>query len=257
MIRNKVPIILLVAGCLLLVVGQTAQAYSAEVLVDTGVETINVLEGTLVLPGDVSVGEIYTGNSAVLFWITKPTLDTETNTISFAGMTPGGFRGKFPLFLISNIEPRRLFGASFTNVSAYRNDDSGTEVAVRLSLVPAELALDTAPPELFLPIISSSPDIFGGQRFLSFATQDKGTGISRYEYASTWLNSPRGESWVEAEPPLVLSPLDAFKKIHIRAIDKAGNFRAVSTAGPYRYATLLIGTIILLCILLYLRRRLS
>lgn len=231
------------------------RAYSAEVSVDTGVETINVLEGTLVLPGNVSVGEIYTGNSAVLFWITKPALDTNTNTISFAGMTPGGFRGKFPLFLISDIEPQRLFVTSFTNVSAYRDDGSGTEVAVRFSIAPAELAEDTTPPEPFLPIISSSPDIFEGKRFVSFATQDKGTGISQYEYTSTWLFWPRDESWVEAESPLVLSRPETFKKIHIRAVDGSGNYRAVSTAGSYRYATLLISTIILLCVLLYIGRR--
>ncbi|MDO8589715.1 MAG: hypothetical protein Q7R69_00345 [bacterium] len=228
-----------------------AGAVTAVIEVDTGTETINAIEGTLVLPTNVSVENIYTGNSAVLIWVTSPEL--LGNTIPFAGITPGGFRGKYRLFAF---DASNIAGFSFNNIKAYKNDGSGESVSVRLSLRQTEIAEDTVPPEPFEPIISTSPDIFGGRHFISFTAQDKGTGVERYEAASTWFLSPRDENWIETESPLVLSHLETFQKIHIRAVDKAGNHRDASTAGPYHYASVLISIIILLCVLLLLRRSL-
>src|SRR5688572_6190377 len=76
--------------------------------VDTGTEMINAIEGSLVLPKGSSVTNLYTGNSAVVIWITKPDLNSSTSTIPFAGMTPGGVRGKYQLFSFedkSNLSP--------------------------------------------------------------------------------------------------------------------------------------------------------
>ncbi len=232
-------------------------SYAAVVIeVDTGVETVNAIEGTLVLPRGVSIGDIYFGNSAVLIWITKPTLDIEANVISFAGLTPGGFRGKYPLFYLNNVDNPSLMGASFTKVSAFKSDGSGTEVEVKLSFSPAEIREDTAPPESFVPVVSSSPEIFDGQHFISFVTQDKGTGVKSYEYSSTWFLSP-GDKWTSIDSPYLLSNLDKFKKIHIRAQDQSGNFRIVSTVGPYWYASLIISLILLVCLALFTKRSLA
>ena len=139
-------------------------------------------------------------------------------------------------------------------MSALKNDGAGTAVSVKFRLKPSEIAEDSVSPEPFIPIVSSSPDIFEGRRFLSFATQDKGTGIERYDYASTWLLPPGDGDWREAVSPMALYQKMFFQKIYIRAIDKSGNDRTVSTVGPYHYATLLISIIILACLFLYLRR---
>lgn len=125
---------------------------------------------------------------------------------------------------------------------------------MRLSLIPSEVIKDTTPPEPFKPAISSSPDIFGGKYFISFVAQDKGTGIKRYEYASTWFFRPGAGKWLETQSPMVLSRRMLFQEVYIRAVDKSGNYRVMSTAGPYHYASLSVGIIILLCVLLLLRR---
>ena len=237
----------------LLVVGQAAHA-AVMVEVDTGTKTINAIEGVLVLPLGASVGEIHTGNSAILIWIAKPAFNRESSTITFSGFTPGGFRGKYPVFSLNGVGLEEVRGASFSNVRGYLNDGSGTEVNVTLRLVPAETLVDDAPPEPFAPIISSSPDLFEGRDFISFATQDKGTGVGRYEYASTWLLNPNNEDWQVTEAPRVLTAIEKFKRLHIRAVDYAENVQRVSTVGPYRHALILIGTIMIVCVLLFLRR---
>ena len=219
--------------------------------VDTGTETINALEGKLVLPEGVSVEEIYTGNSAILIWIARPTFNDEDNSIFFSGFSPGGFRGKYPVFSLGT---NNLSGATFKDIVAFRNDGEGTEVTVKLSLVLGELAEDTTPPEPFTAVISKSDDIFEGKYFVSFVAQDKGTGVAKYEYQTRWLFSPGEKGWTTAESPKVLSRSELFKRIYIRATDQKGNYREVSTPGPYRFITLLIGVIIIVCILLFLRR---
>jgi hypothetical protein len=229
-----------------------AYATTALVQVDSGLETVNALEGTLVLPPGASVTDIYTGNSAILIWVVPPVYDQETDSISFAGLTPGGFKGQYPLFTLSG--DFNLNRVSFRNVSGLRNDGLGTQVPVRLTLASTEIAEDTVPPELFAPIIARSPDIFDNQYFISFVTQDKGTGVDRFEAVSTWILKPRDSAWVRVESPVVLSGTTLFKKIHIRAIDKSENYRVVSTVGPYHYYFLAFGVIILLCVLLFIRR---
>lgn len=222
--------------------------------IDTGIETINALEGMIKVPSGVSIHDIYTGNSVILIWIAEPTLN-DANTIFFAGLSPGGFRGIYPIFSIEGKWGERdLSRFSFSSISALKNDGSGTAVPVKLRVKSSEVAEDEAPPEPFTPIISASVDIFDGKYFISFLTQDKGTGIERYEKAATWFLKPGRSDWIEAKSPLVLSRAEVFQRIHIRAVDKSGNYMEVSTAAPYHYATLLIGLIILLCVLLLLRR---
>lgn len=233
-------------------------AATVAVEVDTGTETINALSGTLNLPAGVTVEEIYTGNSAVLIWIINPTVSGDGRAITFAGLSPGGFRGKHPVFTIEGPSLETLRSATFSSTEAYKNDGEGTKVGVRFSLVPKEISEDTEAPEPFLPVVASSPDLFEGNHFLSFAAQDKGTGVERYEFAATWFFRPSEESqWRLTQSPQLLSRIEKFQKLYVRAIDRQGNFVAVSTAGPYRYITLIIGLIIIVCVALFITRSLS
>lgn len=239
-----------VVSCWLLVVGQIAYAATAVIEIDTGRETINALEGTLVLPSGAKIDTIYTGNSAILIWITPP--EIEGNTIKFAGITPGGFRGRYPVFSFDSASGVQNY--SFKSVNAIRSDSSGTSVPVKLIVSPGEIAEDTVPPEPFDILSSKTPEAFAGRYFASFLAQDKGTGVEKYEYALIWILPPDKNDWREAESPLVLNGLDVFKTIYVRAADHNGNYRAVSTAGPYRHASILIGSIIVVCVLLFLKR---
>jgi len=245
--------LILIAYFLLFAVPQKAQAFTIEVFVDTGKETINALEGELLLPPEVVVKDIYTGKSAILIWINEPR--EAGKTILFSGISPGGFQGKHPLFTL-DLEPEDtdLSQISFQSVLALKNDGAGTASPVRLSTVRGTLEEDDAPPEPFKIFVSSSPELFDGKLFASFTAQDKGTGIEKYEYAAAWIFSPGKNSWQEVQSPAVLKKADNFKRIYIRAFDKAGNVRTISTPGPYWYATLLIGLIILICVLLYAKR---
>lgn len=233
-----------------------ANAATFTVEVSTGTETINALEGTLSLPRGATVGDIYTGNSIVLIWISEPKYDKETNTITFAGLTPGGFKGRQAVFTIET-EAGSLSGASFVSLNGYKNDGVGTQVALSASLSPYERLLDKESPEPFVPNFSQSPDLFDGQTFISFSAQDKNSGIDHYEFATTWLFSPSEAAWRTIESPYALSMKEKFQRIHLRAFDKENNLRTVSTAGPNWYLTLAFGLIIIACSALYLRRSFS
>ena len=253
-LRLKIPIAFFV-GCLLLVVGQTALAYSAEVVVDTGKESINAIEGVVRFPDSVNISRVETGNSAILMWVEGPVYDKAENTIRFSGISPGGFQGKQVLFSVSgDFRAGDLAGTAYLEVRAFLNDGEGTPASVPLSTHSAELPADDAPPEPFKPVIGRSDDLFGGNRFVTFLTQDKGLGIDRYEYASSWLFSPGKDDWRPAVSPVEISGKEMFKKIYIRAIDQADNYRVSTVSGPYYYATILFGIIIIVCLVIFLRR---
>lgn len=196
-------------------------AATVAVEVNTGVENINALEATLALPEGARIKDIQTGNSAILMWIIPPR--QEGNFITFAGITPGGFSGTYPIFTVSGD-----FGADdleqmrFESVSALKNDGSGESVLVELTLSLTETKDDKEPPEDFMPIISKDPNIFDGKYFLVFATQDKGSGVNRYE-----VREGRWGWFRIAESPHLLKSQKLNRDIYVKATDNAGNERTV------------------------------
>src|SRR5207247_2300689 len=103
---------------------------------------------------------------------------------------------------------------------------------------------DTVPPEPFEPQISRNPNIFNGKYFLSFAAQDKGSGIDHYEVCedigyriqdlgkiiARFLNIKSyslNSCFVTAESPYQLQDQTLKSVIFVKAIDKAGNERIV------------------------------
>jgi hypothetical protein len=237
-----------------LAVPLSLHAETFSVAVRAGNETINAVEGVLILPAGADVARIYTGDSAVLIWITPPAWDAKTRTISFAGLSPGGFSRTKPLFALelSQGEGRQAGGRLF----GYRNDGEGTQVALEYAITPQERPQDHEWPEAFEPVIFASPEVAGGRHVISFAAQDKGTGVERYEHRSYWL-LPFGGAWKEAKSPHELSFAELFKMNQIRAYDAAGNYRESPTPGPYRRPALAAGSILIICVLLFVRRRFS
>jgi len=206
-----------------------ASAATTVVEIDTGKEEINALEGTLVLPENMVVRKIQTGNSVISLWIEKP--HQREHIIMFAGITPGGFTGAYPIFTISGeFDTRDLERIQFESVNALKNDGSGTSVGVSMSLSPIEMKADTEPPEDFTPVIASDPSVFDGEYFLVFATQDTGSGIARYEVREgTW-------GWFrEAESPYLLKHQQLDRDVYVKAIDSDGHERvAVLEARVHR-----------------------
>lgn len=77
---------------------------------------------------------------------------------------------------------------------------------------------DNTPPEPFEPVLGQEDEIFGGKKFLSFATEDKVSGISYWEVYE-------GEKNYVARSPYVLQNQEYKGDIIIKAYDKAGNER--------------------------------
>ena len=236
-----------------------ATASTIAIKVDTLNISINTLAATIVLPKTIVVSKILDGNSAIIFWIKPASFDEKTNTIYFAGITPGGFEGQRQILsLVGNFKEKDLSNISFKDVTAFKNDGQGTPTQVKFSVLSSSDITDSVPPEPFTPIISESPDIFNGHRFLSFVTEDKGVGIDHYEYAFVWFGSPTQSNWKPAESPMELTTSSLFEKIFIKALDKSGNERIQSTVGPYYYylwSTIwVIILALVLCVLFYIRR---
>ena len=231
-------------------------AATFQIEVDTGRENVNAVEGTLVLPVGTKVKSIYTGRSAILIWVKEPLFDEASRSIIFAGLSPGGFSGKQPLFAVE-VETN-LSGALWKETVAYKNDGEGSPVNANFSFSETNMTEDEAPPEPFSLEVAHSPELFDGQYFASFAAQDKITGVQRYEYRTTWLLTPDpDEEWTRVQSPLILSGIESFQRIHVRAVDHVGNFRLQSTAGPYWGIAFVIGLIIIVCVALFITRSLS
>lgn len=255
--RQLLLLIVVGASCWSLIAGVgKVHAATFQIEVDAGRENINAIEGVLVLPPEARVENIYTGRSAVLIWVKAPTYDESSRSVTFAGLSPGGFSGKQPIFTLE-LSGGSLSGATWRDTAAYKNDGEGSPVKAVFSFSESAVSPDDAPPEPFELEVASSPELLDGRYFLSFVAQDKITGIDRYEYRSSWLLTPDAdEEWLAVESPLALSKKEYFQKLHVRAVDHEGNFRLQSTAGPYWPITLAIGIIIIVCVALFITRSL-
>ncbi|OGL66297.1 hypothetical protein A3B21_02765 [Candidatus Uhrbacteria bacterium RIFCSPLOWO2_01_FULL_47_24] len=209
------------------------------VFLNTDDAQINAIEGKIIFSDSVTVKEIREGGSMISLWVENPSLsDDDPNhsvTIMFSGIIPGGYTGNRG-YLFSIIFEKTKVGdvkIEVNDARALLNDGQGTSTEVRVS--PLTLAVvektgapgylppyDNEPPESFVPEIAQDPNLFDGKWFVTFATQDKISGIDRYEIAFGSLGN-----FVRVESPFVL-PL--WKQlaggiVRIKAIDRASNVR--------------------------------
>ncbi len=87
--------------------------------------------------------------------------------------------------------------------------------------------IDATPPEEFTPIVSKTPEAFGGKPFLSFVSIDKTSGISHYQIKIGNLGK-----WKNASSPLELPFLYFGDRIFVKAVDFAGNSRVSVVTSP-------------------------
>ncbi|MDO8560362.1 MAG: hypothetical protein Q7S23_05025 [bacterium] len=201
-------------------------------------EEVNAAAGTVVIPAFLVVREVRDGASVMNFWVRRLTPDSP----AFSGVIPGGFQGD-GAELFSVVVEGVAEGAGDIGVKdgqVLRNDGSGTaaplvvrsaRVAVA-SAAPAEVGavvpavVDAVPPEQFMPQLGQDPGVLNGRWFVVFATQDKGSGIARYEVAE-WRGSrlPSAEqlTWRLAESPYPISDQTRRSYVVVRATDRAGN----------------------------------
>lgn len=223
------------------------EKFLANIFLNTEEESINAIEGKIVFPDYLlEVKEIQDGNSIINFWIERPKIG-QIGVIAFSGIIPGGYQ-ETKGFLFSVVFQTKASGSGAIEVRGAKvllNDGKGTEASVKLSsfqfsisqeipFVPltVETIKDTDPPEDFKPEIAQNFGMFEGKYFLVFATQDKGSGIDRYEIQET-RNKRQGENWAEAESPYVLKDQNLRSYIYVKAVDKAGNERIVIVEPKY------------------------
>ena len=231
------------------------QDFLISVFLDTGSESVNAVEGKISFPNQfLQLKEIRDGNSVVNFWIRRPDT-TSDDSISFSGITPGGFsgKGKFLFSIVFRALASPQVTIRWEEIRVLKNDGQGTAAAVTaapltLTIVSgpisatssADIIVDTDPPEDFNPSIGQSQDIFDGQYFLAFSTQDKGIGIDHYEVKEGYFGN-----FIIAESPYLLRHQKLDKRVFVKAFDKLGNERVVSLPAEnpsraYQYALLVI-----------------
>lgn len=220
------------------------QKIEVRFFLDTQDEDINALEGAIVFPTDLlELKEVRDGNSIVNFWVERPRAAQEP--VTFSGIIPGGYRYPKGLVVSLVFEGRQAGEGVVTleHARVLRNDGQGTEVPLASTFLsftvsenpkgavpPVADIVDDDPPEPFTPVFSHDSAIFDGKWFLSFATQDKGSGIGRYEVQETtaWGDGP----WVRAESPFVTRAQDPSRPVRVKAVDNAGHERIAVVAPP-------------------------
>jgi hypothetical protein len=204
-----------------------------KVMIDTEGEEINAVDGSFVYTTSKDITSLNTGGSILNLWPRKPSL--QNGVISFTGgATSGVYGNTLNLFTIA-IKPSstKPITIRFEKNTAYLNDGKGTaipvsgktlEIPVQISGIQEnELASliteDKTPPESFKIELGNDPSISDGKYFISFFTQDRESGIARYEVIEN------GKPLVRSGSPYVLQNQNLSGTIEVHAIDNAGNVR--------------------------------
>jgi hypothetical protein len=232
-------------------------AATISIEVDAGQTNINALEGTVRVPQGMKIDEIRTGGSALLFWIDEPDYDEAGRSIYFAGTTPGGFAGRRELFTVTgDFDETLATSIWFSGVQAFRNDGEGSPASVRLrATAKSGVDEDATSPEPIYIEVGRSEDLYEGRAFVSFVTQDKGSGVDRYVVAESFVMRPGEEDWQEATSPYEVRDKTLLKKVYVKAIDRDGNERVGTAALPYRSYLIWFTVILIVAVcLIYVRR---
>ena len=201
------------------------------ILVDTEGEDVNAINLKINYPKDfLALENVNNANSIINFWVDN-----------LVGVAIGGYRGDNGLVSQLNFKALKTGLASISfelESEAYLNDGSGTRARVTLgkeallkvvegAAPPPLKSVDNEPPEDFTPIIARSPDVFENKYFLVFSTQDKGSGVDRYEVQETRQKTPSPTNWTRSSSPHLLNNQELSYYIFVKAIDGVGNERVV------------------------------
>ncbi|MEA1937215.1 MAG: hypothetical protein U9N04_03830 [Patescibacteria group bacterium] len=201
-------------------------------------EDVNAFEINIEYPFEfLKLKEWSNGNSIINLWIKEP--KNNNGIFSFQGIIPGGYNDNEKGLLMTLYFESRKEGIAKIKIKndsqILLNDSLGTPAKKSLSLAiinvktpekkeppkdkPSLDFTENIPPEPFAPIISRANEMYGGNYFLIFSTQDKNSGINYYEI------SEGEDPFRIAQSPYLLRNQRLDEDIRIRAVDKAGNER--------------------------------
>jgi len=241
------------------------QPFEVVLKIDSEGQNINALEGKIILEGPGKIIAVNNGNSIISLWIKEPSfrsVDCANGcSFSFSGIIPGGYQGDLspnwkgfkPGKVVSFIirpETIGVISLKLDNARVLLNDGQGTKASLTVKSlnlivagagVPSASGADLFPKDLqaparFKPETASDPNVFNGKWFLIFKTEDKDSGIDRYEILETRnkRQETRNGGWEKAESPYVLKDQKLKSFIFVKAIDGAGN-EQIEEIGP-RYS---------------------
>lgn len=260
-----------------------------DVYVDTEGEAINTFAGELFIPDFIQVKKIYYGNSIINTWIQTP--EYINNSIIFSGVVPGGFeRDVNPLSKLGtkgllfqalvSIENREELEQGkgekellFLSAEAFLNDGEGTSAKVKFkeidvtksvggSSYEVPVVTDRLSPESINYEISRDRSIFNNKYFVSFYSEDRHSGVNRYEICESWLPLPYPYTcigkWYEASSPYLLTDQSLRSDIYIKIYDVENNVYTKVIYPKHSsvlYTFYLIGIILLLVFYKYYIKR--
>ena len=220
----------------------------AILFVNTGNEYINTLSGKINYDADfLEAKTLETGNSVVNLWVEAPQIDYKNpGLINFSGITPGGFQTEAGQVFSVIFQAKKSGQTDITidEPQTLLNDGQGTATTATVKILsltaqplppgkqaaPFQVSTDNEPPEPFIPILSSNPNLFDGQKIIYFATADKNSGLDHYEvreqitYRLFGLTLAFG-GWQKAASPYLLKDQSLQSDITVKAVDRFGNER--------------------------------
>ncbi len=256
-----------VYGALLKIESDFSSVHVGDVLtvsvrIDTQKQVLNAVELEVAYPPDLlEFVSSDAGDSVVTVWL-RDTKGVNNGSVSFAGITPGGFTQEDASIvnLTFSVLKKGQGTISISNSQVLVHDGLGSEAVVvsqNLHVVVEEgestilkkVYLDDEVPELFVPSVEYDVDVFDGDAFLVFSTLDKNSGLSHFEIKEGLFGR-----YHKAESPYKIKNINQNKKIFIKAIDMNQNERVVIF---YPQKDILwyqnektIGIIVVLCVLL-------
>lgn len=217
------------------------QRISVGVMIDSEGESINTVEGSIVVPENFTIAGISDGSSIINLWVDRPKI--QGNTVNFSGIMPGGFSGLINPFNPSIVKSGTIMRLdlvakqegsakiTWTDASAYLNDGKGT--AVDITTESSDITIkgfatggaepaDTELPLSFVPELVQDPLLYDNNYAVVFDTRDVDSGIDRYEIKEGAGN------WVIGSSPYLLRDQKLSGEILVKAVDRAGNVRIQS-----------------------------
>lgn len=226
---------------------KVGDSFDLNIVLDTDGKEINAAEVVIVTPDLLAIKMVAKSKSFIQLWIEEPSFTL--NSVKFAGGVPGGIKLKNGLIGKVTFEAKAVGQGAIVldPLSAiFLNDGNGTrenlvleEGAGFFSVRPKKEGeeneyLNTAEkkdqrrPKSFKLEIANDPRVFGGKKFVSFFTEDRDSGVSRYEI------KVGEESYQIAQSPYLIDELPARTVMRVRAYDSADNYRESTYPGFWK-----------------------
>ena len=225
---------------------KVGDSFTLSLLLDTEGQSINALDISIQVPELLKIKDISKNGSIIQLWVSEPSfyggIITLTGGIPSGTTTSKGTVAKITFEAAAIGEGNIAFTPGS---SILLNDGQGTKLDLEMAggpifqivpkpketiivspesspkEAPMEVAekKDNKKPEKFEILISEDPRVFNGQKFISFFSADRDSGVVYYE-----VKEGKGDYKI-AKSPYLLGDQNLRTVIRARAYDGAGNYR--------------------------------